>query len=65
MPQSQANVIIIGANFAGLNTAKHLDAKEFVVTVIDSQTHFEWLLIFMSLFHVIKKQSNYDTIDNN
>ena len=43
MPQSQANVIIIGANFAGLNTAKHLDAKEYVVTVIDSQTHFEWL----------------------
>ncbi len=43
MPQSQTKVIIIGANFAGLNTAKHLDAKDYVVTVIDSHTHFEWL----------------------
>ena len=43
MPQSRAHIIIIGANFAGLNAAKHLDAKDYNVTVIDSHTHFEWL----------------------
>ena len=43
MAQSKIKVIIIGANFAGINCAKYLTPSKFAVTVIDPQADFEWL----------------------
>lgn len=41
--QKKTKVIIIGGNFAGLNTAKYLSPKLFAVDIIDTYHDFEWL----------------------
>jgi len=43
MTQSKPNIIIIGGNFAGFNSAKQLSAHQYNVTVVDNQPDFEWL----------------------
>ncbi|PTQ88157.1 NAD(P)/FAD-dependent oxidoreductase [Agitococcus lubricus] len=40
---NRQRIVIIGANFAGMNAAKGLSARDYEVTVIDPSPDFEWL----------------------
>ena len=51
------HIVIIGANFAGLNAARHF-GENFRVTIVDSWPHFEFLPNIHELISGIKKPGN-------
>jgi NADH dehydrogenase FAD-containing subunit len=51
-------VVIVGANFAGLTAAMHLDPDRYDVTVLDRTPWFEWLPNVHELLSGVKKPAD-------
>jgi len=54
---SRPRVVIVGANFAGLAAAQHLDGR-YAVTVIDRSPWFEWLPNIHELLSGVKRPAD-------
>ena len=57
MGKSRLRVVIVGANFAGLAAAQHLDER-YAVTVIDRSPWFEWLPNIHELLSGVKRPAD-------
>jgi len=55
--KSRPRVVIVGANFAGIAAAQHLDGR-YAVTVIDRSPWFEWLPNIHELLSGVKRPSD-------
>jgi len=55
--KSRPRVVVVGANFAGLAAAQHLDAR-YAVTVIDRSPWFEWLPNIHELLSGLKRPAD-------
>jgi len=55
--KSRPRVVIVGANFAGLAAAQHLDGR-YAVTVIDRSPWFEWLPNIHELLSGVKRPAD-------
>jgi NADH dehydrogenase len=56
--QPRPRVVIVGANFAGLTAAMHLDSRRYDVTVVDRSPWFEWLPNIHELLSGVKKPAD-------
>lgn len=56
-PQSRPHIVIVGAGFAGLSAARHLDRRH-AVTVIDRSSSFEWLPNIHELLSGVKRPAD-------
>jgi NADH:quinone reductase (non-electrogenic) len=57
-PKTRPRVVIVGANFAGLTAAMHLDPARYDVTVVDRSPWFEWLPNVHELLSGVKKPAD-------
>jgi NADH dehydrogenase len=55
--RSRPRVVIVGANFAGIAAAQHLDGR-YAVTVIDRSPWFEWLPNIHELLSGVKRPAD-------
>jgi NADH dehydrogenase FAD-containing subunit len=55
--KSRPRVVVVGANFAGLAAAQHLDGR-YAVTVIDRSPWFEWLPNIHELLSGVKRPAD-------
>ena len=55
--KSRPRVVIVGANFAGIAAAQHLDGR-YAVTVIDRSPWFEWLPNIHELLSGVKRPAD-------
>ncbi len=56
--KTRPRVVIVGANFAGLTAAMHLDSDRYDVTVVDRSPWFEWLPNVHELLSGVKKPAD-------